>query len=206
MAEDLKNLIDKIQKEGVQEAQAKAAEIEAAAQRRSQEIIQKAEQKAQRIIEDAQTVVTRKQESTHAALRQAGRDLVLSLKKQLVALLEAAIDEKVGQALRPEAMSALIIELIKNSEKKTDKAIVLTLSKQDAEKLEKGILAELQNKIKQGIEVRPSEDVRSGFRVSFDAAQSHFDFTDEALIDYISTYLKPTLAEILKEEKQGTHK
>lgn len=203
MTEDLKNLIEKIQKEGVQEAEAKAAAIEAEARRRAEAIVNDASQKAKRAAEEAQADIQKKQESTHAALKQTGRDLLLSLKQQIIALLEAVTSREVGQALTPEAMSSLIVELIKNSAKRGDEDIVVTMSKHDAEKLKAGLLHHLKESLKHGLELRSSEDVRSGFRISFDGGKSHFDFTERELADYISAYLKPALRDILDADNEN---
>jgi vacuolar-type H+-ATPase subunit E/Vma4 len=46
--------------------------------------------------------------------------------------------------------------------------------------------------------VQPSEDISSGFIISYDQGKSYFDFSDKALAEYIAGYLKPQLSEILK--------
>ncbi len=206
MTEELKNLINKIQTEGVQKAEEKAGEIAEEAKRRAEAIVEEATQKAQRIVEDAQADSKRKQASTQAALQQSGRDLILSMRKHISALLEAVISKEIGHALKPEVMSSLIVELIKSSNKKGDGDIVIALNKHDAEKLTAGLLHQLKNTIKQGLEIRPSEDIRAGFCISYDGGKSHFDFTDRELADYISTYLKPTLRDILSVDDAASDK
>jgi len=43
------------------------------------------------------------------------------------------------------------------------------------------------------------EEISGGFTISFDSGKSCYDFTDKALADYIGTYLKPKLNQILQE-------
>ena len=65
------------------------------------------------------------------------------------------------------------------------------------EKLEKGFLQELKEKVKSGITLKSTADISGGFTISFDSGKSHLDFTDHALAEYLSNYLKPKLKEIL---------
>ena len=46
--------------------------------------------------------------------------------------------------------------------------------------------------------LKPAEDILGGFTISFDSGKSQFDFTDQALAEYIGQYLKPKLEEILQ--------
>ena len=76
---------------------------------------------------------------------------------------------------------------------------VISLKKEDLEKLEKGFLQELKEKVKSGITLKSTADISGGFTISFDSGKSHLDFTDHALAEYLSSLLKPKLAELLKE-------
>ena len=76
--------------------------------------------------------------------------------------------------------------------------IVVSLKKEDLESLEKGSMGELREAVKKGITLRPSDDISAGFIISYDAGKSQFDFTDKSLAEYIITYLKPKLKDVLK--------
>jgi vacuolar-type H+-ATPase subunit E/Vma4 len=53
--------------------------------------------------------------------------------------------------------------------------------------------------MKKRIILKPTDEISSGFTISYDAGKSLFDFSGEALAEYISAYLKPELNKILKD-------
>lgn len=196
MAEEIKDLIEKIQQEGVKVAQDKAKEIEALARRQAEEIVKKAKAEAEKLVGEAKEQITKTQESTKILLQQAGRDVLLGLRKEINAMLEKLIVSGVRQALTPEELAKILTTLIKNYHGKENIAILL--KKEDLEKLEKGFLEALKEETKKGIVLGSSEDIQAGFIISYDNGKSYYDFTDEALAEYIGSYLKPRLKEILK--------
>ena len=132
-------------------------------------------------------------------MAQAGRDFLLSLRKEISAAIERIILQDVRQALSPETMHKILAEAIKHYGAGQKGEAVVTLKPEDAEALEKHYLAKLKEETRKGIILKPSGEISGGFTISFDAGRSQFDFTDSALADYIGTYLKPQLSEILKQ-------
>ncbi|MFA5144873.1 MAG: hypothetical protein WC723_02565 [Candidatus Omnitrophota bacterium] len=199
MAEEIKDLIEKIYGEGVQAAEAKAAEIEKQAKLEAENILKKAKKQSEESTAVAEERISRMEDKSKALLAQAGRDLLLSLKQEINASLERLVIADVRLALNPEALQKIILEAIKAYGGEHKQEIVITLKKEDAEQLQKHFLARLKEETKKNIVLKPSEEVPGGFTISFDAGKSQFDFTDKALAEYISLYVKPSLKEILQE-------
>lgn len=199
MAEELKGLIEKINEEGVKAAEEKARHIEEAARKRADEIMRKAEKEAERLIADGKERIARVEESANSSLKQAGRDLLLSLRREINSMLEKLIVSHVRKALTPDELARIIKELVKHHKTKEKGEVVISLKKEDIEKLEKGFFDEMREDIKKGIVIKPSDEIKGGFIISYDSGRSYYDFTDKALADYISSYLKPNLSNILKE-------
>ena len=197
MAEDLKGLIERINQEGIKAGQEKAQAIESQAQRRAEEIAQKANLEAERLLAEAKDKISRMQQSAKLSLEQAGRDLLLVLRKEINAMLDRLIAARLRQALSPKEMTRIISALIKSYSKKEKGDIIVSLKKQDLKSLEKGLMAELKEQLKKGITLKASEEISAGFVISYDSGKSYFDFTDKALTEYIGSYLQPKLAEIL---------
>jgi len=197
MAQDIKNLIEKIQQDGIRVAEEKAKEIESQARREVTQILEKAKTEAARLISEAKEEIGRAKEEQKTFLAQAGRDLLLALRKEISAMLERIILQEVKDALTPEAIYKIIAELIKGS-KPFEEEIVISLNKADLANLEKEFLRKLKEEAKKGVVLKPSEEISGGFIISFDRGKSHFDFSDKALAEYIGTSLKPKLAELLK--------
>lgn len=200
MAQEIKDLIEKIQQEGIQAAEALAAQIKAEAEADSLKLISEAKIQAQKIIEQANSQAKRLDDSTQAALEQAGRDLLISLKQEIISMLDRLIKLDLRQALTAQDLSEIIGGLIKNAPLSLGSQIVVSLNKQDKDKLEHGFLKQLIQATKKEIILKSAEGIDSGFVISFDAGKSIFDFSGQALSNYISDYLKPELNKILNSK------
>jgi len=197
MAQEIKDLIAKIQQDGVLAAQALAAQIKADAEKDSAKIIASAKQEAGRIIEEATLRAKKLDDSTQAALKQAGRDTLISLRQEITVMLDRLIKINLNQALSAEELTKIIAALIKNAPLSLDSQIIVSLNEKDKEKLEQGFLKQLVEETKKKIVLKSAANIESGFVISFDAGRSIFDFSSQALSDYISGSLKPELTKIL---------
>jgi len=197
MAEEIKDLISKIKNEGIKAAENKAAQIELEARALADKIIKDARLGADKIIKDARRDAEIARGSTEALLKQSGRDVILSLKKEIVAMLDKVIKNNIRASLAPEEMLKIISSLIKANTQKDD--IVVVLKEEDLKKVQKGLLAGLSEEMKKRIILKSSDEINTGFTISYDAGKSLFDFSEQALAEYISIYLKPELKNILKD-------
>lgn len=200
MAQELKELIEKIQQEGIKAAEEKARQIESRAQESAAQALKRAKDEAERIILEAKEKAKKTEDASKASIAQAGRNLLISLRQEIGALLNKIIVSSAGQELSGNELAKILHSLIIEAVKKDTAGIVISVSKEDVEKIEKEVLSGLKEEIKKGISLKAKEDIASGFLISFDAGKSHFDFTDEALASYISQYLKPELGKLLKGE------
>ena len=203
MAEEIKSLIEKIQQDGIKVAEEKAKEIEDQAKKEADLILKNSRVESESLISEAKDNLAKMEQSQKALLAQAGRDLLLTLKKEINAMLERLILQEIQGSITPEAMADILGQIIKEQAKLGKEDIIVTLKKADLDKLEKNFLAKLKEEAKKGIVLKPSEEVRAGFLISFDNAKSNYDFSDQALSEYIGTYLKPKLAELLKNALKG---
>jgi vacuolar-type H+-ATPase subunit E/Vma4 len=199
MAEELKDLIEKIQEEGVKAGEEKARKIEADAKKQASAIIERAKKEAARTAEEAVGRAADAEASGRAVLKQAGRDLILSLKKEICATLDRIVASHAHKALEPAEMTRIIATLVKEHAAEAESDIVISFKKEDLEKLEKGLLSELRAEVKKGLILKTSDEIQGGFIISYDAGKSYYDFTDKALARYIAASLRPKLAEILDE-------
>jgi len=196
--EEIKELITKIQQEGIKIAQDKAQKIEEETKKAAADILHKAKAEADRIIKEAKETSCAMQAATEDSLKQAGRDVILSLKKEINSVLEKIIAREIRHALIPAELEKIVANLVKGSQQKESGHIELILSKEDLKRLEDGFLEKLKSELKKGVTLKASEDILAGFMISFDQGKSYFDFSDKALADYIATYLKPQLSSVLK--------
>ncbi len=198
MAEDLKGLIEKIQEEGVRVAGEKARAIELEAKKAASAIIEDARREADNMKRLAREEAVRAEQSTAATLKQAGRDLMLSLREEIKQMLDKLVTQHVQKALAPDEMGRVIASVVREHIRPEIDGIAISVSKEDLEKLERSLFSELGQKAKEGITLTSSDEIHGGFIISYDNCKSHFDFTDRALSDYIALHLKPRLAAILR--------
>ncbi len=203
MAEELKDLIQKIQKEGVEAAESKSRTIIEEARQKADIIIKDAKKQADSIVSDAKENVAKMEEASRASLKQAGRDLLLSVRTQINDMLAKLVAGQVKAALSVDEVARILGQLIKDAADTEKEQLQLTLKKEDLDKLEKGFLDELKKRVQKGIELKASDSIQGGFTISFDSGKSLFDFTDKALAEYICSAIRPKLAEILTGGNKG---
>ena len=201
MSQQVQELIDKIKTEGVLAADQKAKEIEGGAKASAQKVVADAKTKAKHIIADAEVQAQKTRESTEMALKQSARDMLLALRKEIDGILQKVVAKEIKDSLSPEHLAGMISEVIKGSVKSNlaDNDIEVTLSALDLTKLKDGFMAKLQRQVKQPIKFKSSDGIASGFTISFDEGKSCFDFSDESLITYLSTYLNAQVISLLRE-------
>lgn len=200
MAKEIKDLIAKIQTEGIKVAEDKAKEIEAKAQAQAQLIIVQAHAQAKKIIAGAQEQANSTKQSMETSLSQAGRDFLITLRAQINVMLDKLVAENIHQSLAPEELFKIILALIKGASSKVSSQIIVTLGAEDRKHLEKFFLKKLVEETKLQIVLKSSDEISAGLRISFDAGKSHFDFSDIALAEYITLNIRPELDRILKIE------
>ena len=198
MAEELKELLEKIQREGVDAADERSRQIESQARRHAEEIVEKAKKEADRILSDARSSAARAEEGGRQSLKQAARDTLISLRKEISAMLDRIIVSHVHKSLGTEELSAMLLSLVKESGCGNKEKTVISMKKDDLEKIEKSFLDELSVEVKKGIILKAAPDIKSGFTISYDSGKSYYDFTDQALAEFIASYLKPHLGKILE--------
>ncbi|MBN2831527.1 MAG: hypothetical protein JXL82_04570 [Candidatus Omnitrophica bacterium] len=201
MPEEIKGLIEKIQREGVQKAQEEGYKIVKEAKEASVKILEAAKREADSIIQRAKSEAQRLKESTDVSLKQAGRDFLIALRAQINSMLKKIVIQNTSEALSVHEMSRIIDTLIKEycKKEKADK-IEVVLSKDDLVKMKGSFLGKLSESMAKNITFKSSDNISAGFTISFDSGKSHFDFSDQALAEYISSYLNKELANILNSK------
>ncbi len=206
MPEDLKGLIEKIQREGVQNGEERARKIEQEARLRASVLVEEAQKEAQRILDDARAKAEKTEATTRAELAQASRDLLLTLHKEIEAMLDRLVAARVREAMSPEQLGRILEELARGVKHGAAEGVTVSLSPSDAQKLQETFLNELKSEARKGIVLKPSAEILGGLTISFDAGRSSFDLTDKALAEYIGSSLKPKLKELLVAAAENTPK
>ena len=191
MAEELQQLLEKIQRDGVDKANAEAAAIVAKAKEEANALVKKAQEDAAAAEAkgkaDAEAYAARARET----ISQAARDTVLKVKEDVTKLLTQLLAQNVSAALATEAVplaAAAVKELVTGSG-----AEVATSAK-----LVDALRAQLAAQAQNGVKVVADEMTGTGFTVKLDNGRVEHDFTDAAISEALAQRLRPDLAALLK--------
>ncbi len=198
----LKEIIEKIKLEGVKNAEEKSAQIIHDTKQKANEIIAGAHKEASEIISRARKESDRFEQSGKEALKQAGRDLILTLKTKVMDLFNEVIQTEVKSSLTEHVLEETIISLIKSWNKKSVGEVRILLSPADLKKIENKLRLKLAEEIKRGVEIKPFPQIEAGFRVSIKDGSAYYNFSDQGIAEILAEYLNRRLAENIKEAIQ----
>jgi V/A-type H+-transporting ATPase subunit E len=205
MSQQVQELINKIKAEGLQAAQDKATQLERDAQKKAEGIIAEAQKKADQIVASARDEAKKLHESTQASLKQSSRDVLISVRKEIEALLKRILAKQVSDTLTAEHLTHVITDVVQKTVEHhaLGRGIQIALNPNDLKKLKDGALAKLQHKIKEGITFHAAQDISKGLTISFDGGKSSFDFSENSLADYLSTHLSPEIAALMQSASKA---
>ncbi len=196
----LQELIDQIKKDGVQNAEKEAAAILKKARSEAEKTVADAEAEAKRIISAAKEESDRMVRVGEEAIRQAGRNVLLSFRESVSKELNAVIGESVNNTFEPKTLSELITKVVLAwSENPDTDDISVILNTEDANSLESALLSSLKAHMISGVTLKSSDVFDGGFRISVNGGSAYYDYSAEAVTDMMSSYLSPKVAALLKE-------
>ncbi|MBE6792958.1 MAG: V-type ATP synthase subunit E [Ruminococcaceae bacterium] len=202
MEVQLQELIDQIKKDGVEAAETEAEAIVKAAKENAEQIIADAQAQADKILAGAKSETERMTKSSEDAIRQAGRNLLISFRESVTRELNAIVGENVTAVYSSDALASLIVSIIENWANKPEaEDIAVILNAQDLNKLEETLLAALKEKMLKGITLKANDNFDGGFRIAVNNGSAYYDYSAEAVVDMLSNYLSPKVTELLKEAK-----
>ncbi len=196
----LQDLIEKIKKDGVEAADKSASEKIAQAKAEAEKIIANAKEEADKIIKAAKDETARMEKASEDAIRQAGRNLILSFRESVEKELSAIMTAETAKSYSPKLLENLIPEIVKAWTKNTDASDVsVLLNEKDLKELEQNLGAALKDEISKGLTLKADNSIENGFRIGVKDGAAYYDFSAEAVADLFSAYLNPKVASIMKE-------
>ena len=189
MSEDLQSLLEKINRDGVEKANAEGAKIIEAAKAKAAAIVKEAEAAAAKAKSDAEKVSADYAARAGETVSQAARDTILKIESSVTALLEKLLVKDVDAALaNPDAAAKLVTEAIKDL---TGPGEISCGAKLAA--VLKSQLAAQKN-----FTVALDETLGTGFTVKLDGGRVEHAFTGAAISEELAKRLRPDLAKLVK--------
>lgn len=196
----LRELIDKIKKEGVQAAETEAEAMLSEAKAQAEKIVADAQNKADKILADAKTENERMVKSSEDAIKQAGRNVLISFRESIDRELNAVLNKNVMAVYSTESLSQLIIKVVECWADKPDTDnLEVVLNDKDLKSIEEIVLSGIKDKVKKGVTLKASNTFDGGFRISVNDGNAYYDYSAEAVVEMLSKYLSPKVSELLKE-------
>lgn len=203
MEMQLNSLIEKIKKEGIQEAGKRSEEIIKQAEEKKKTIIKEAEEKSGLIVKEAEGKAAKLRDNAQKAITQAVRDATLSLKEEIKNLFESILKKEIKHTLSDDFVSELILKITKGWSKGKEAGFEISLSQQDKKRLEKLVLSKIKTDLASGITFKVNPNINKGLYISKKGEDFHYDFTDEAILEILKQYLRPFIVKIINREKNG---
>jgi V/A-type H+-transporting ATPase subunit E len=199
MAEQLQGLLERINREGVEQAEKQAADIVAEARKKAEVIVESADKQAAEKQSAAERAARQLQENAEKAIDQSARNVLLSLEEEIRKYFDRILTVSIGETLTAEAMTSAILKLVDKAAGQIggDDRVEVGLASEDAKKISDGLLARFRQEAKGQLTINPVPSIEAGFTISFDGGKSSYDFSDNGLRELISTYLSPHLKEII---------
>ncbi|MGF7101512.1 V-type ATP synthase subunit E [Borreliella kurtenbachii] len=194
---EVKDLINKIKKDGLEEAERASNDIILKAKREAEEIVARAEEAARALKVKSEKEANDYKSHALEASRQAIRDLIIGVEKNLKSLFENALKDNVSEIFSDNNFLAELIIKITDSWAKGEK-LVIQLNESDFSSLEQILKLKLGNKLKEGMELRPFRGISKGFKIQKKNIGLHYDFSAETIADILFDYLNPRFKEVIK--------
>lgn len=199
MAEDLQYLIDRIQKEAVEKAEAQSASIIAAAKAKAEEIIKNANAEAVSALEKADKDAAVYAERSVRSLEQAARDVLISVGKRFETMVSEILALQVEKTLSEDVLKSMLLSLVKDYS--SDVSVVF--SETDKAKLQSFVMGEFQKALNAGVNIESDKSIKYGFRIKLDGGKVSHEFTAQTISAAMAALVRPQIAEIISNVAQG---
>lgn len=199
MADELQALLDRITDEELVKADTEKDKILAQARAEAAEITKQAKAEAAAIVDNAGKEAAMLTQKGEEALRQASRDVLLSLRSELEERVRAATEKMMRESMSGAGLTAIITKLIEGFVKSNGENddIQVLLSSEDIGVVENAVKNSLTEDLRAHCTLSPSPSVSGGFKLVFQGSGVVYDFSDKSLAETVASYVSPRLASII---------
>ncbi len=191
----LDTLIDKIKSEAIEAAEHKATEILDRARMEAQNITTEAEAKREALLFGADKEAQATLAKGEIALKQAARDLIISVRNDLLELLKKLLEQEVEDNFTPDLMEKAILIIMENMGSGTELRLSEDMESELAEKVRRRLQqSETPNSISM------DSALPKGFSVAKTEEGWSYHISSKELADLLNDHLSPKWVEILEKE------
>ena len=201
MAEQLEQLLQRIQDEAIAKADTAAQQRMTAAEQRAAAIIAAAEQRATQLVATAEQRAQQLQASGTTALQQAARDVLIYLRQAIMQHFDALCKQALPEVAPVAVIQEILIKLatFAAQQQRDPQGVRVFVSEADQKKLVDFFMHRFREEVQRGTELHPMPGIKAGFKISLSDRDVLYDFSDGALVELLSALVNPALAEILQQ-------
>jgi V/A-type H+/Na+-transporting ATPase subunit E len=213
----VQELIEKLKNQGVTAGREQAGQIVKEARDQAARILSDAKAQAEAMLSDARKKIEIEHTSAQEAMKAAFRDTQLTLRSQFRAAFAAHLKKLVSVELqdkdfvrqlvlviagmtKPEIADAPLEIQLPSNLFETDEHGT-RLSPEGKERLRHLVLGVSGQLLREGVDLKPSEDFSGGIRVHVVGEDLEIDLTDEALSNLLLKYLLPRYRAIVSGQE-----
>lgn len=197
MTQDLQQLLEKIQRDGVDKAKSEAEKIVADARAQAKAALDAAHTEAAKIKGDARQEAEAFEHRAEETIRQSARDTLLKVEKAVSALFSQLLLKDVNTVLNDASLvTGLAVDAVHAYLQNNDKIDVAASAK-----LADALRAKLAAQAASGVNVITDETTGAGFRIRLADGRIEHDFTGTAVADALAKGLRPRLAALMKQQE-----
>ncbi|AGT27099.1 V-type ATP synthase subunit E [Borrelia miyamotoi] len=197
---EVKDLINKIKKDGLEEAEKLANEILFNARKDAEAIILKAQSEAEKLKMQAEKEASEYKRHSLKASRQAVRDLIIATERNIKSLFKTALKESISNVYDDNFLAELIVRVIDVWSK--NDIIDIMINESALSSLLSILRAKIGDKLGSAVEIKPFETIGKGFKIQQRDGNLYYDFTSETIADILFEYLNPRFKEIIKLDQE----
>ncbi len=200
MEMQLQELIEKIKTDGVAAAEQDAAQKVAAADAEAKRIVAEAKAEADKILRQAKEESERFARAGEDAVRQAGRNLLISFRDSVTKELDGILKAQVTKEYSSDVLAAVIPKAVEAwAANVSAENVAVLLNESDLKAVEESLVAALKGKLLTGVTLKADGRFNGGFRIVAADGGAYYDFSADTVADMFSAYLNPKVAALLKE-------
>ena len=193
MEQQIQDLIASIKKDGIESATNESKKILEEARKEAERIVSEAKKERDKIIADGKKTIEIERESSISSVKQAARDVSLTLRKNLEDKFKKILGQKVSSSLDEKVIAEAIVAVVKGECNGCD----VEVSKEMVDKVNAVLTSQFAKELENGVTLRASSSVSGGFKVYSKDGSAYIDLSDEEITKLLYPYLSSSLKEII---------
>ncbi|MGN1189200.1 MAG: hypothetical protein ACI4SL_02265, partial [Candidatus Ornithospirochaeta sp.] len=158
----------------------------------AERIVSEAKKERDKIIADGKKTIEIERESSISSVKQAARDVSLTLRKNLEEKFQKILGQKVSAALDEKVLAEAIVAVVKGESNGCD----VEVSKDMVDKINAILTSQFSKDLENGVTLRASSSVTGGFKVYSKDGSAYVDLSDEEITKLLYPYLSSSLKEM----------